>query len=1385
MTVGGGFGGGAWGGSPWGGAGSAEIAGNEECDLFIFEGADMQGILTAPYTTPFAGNVSEQFYNFPPPPAAPAGSLSPSGYGLGVYSGDLADSGFPTAVAGVHTIPLAGVPNTWTLEWTVVFERVPLNFNTDANHIYFGGSNDGGPVAGVLVSEQGLAYTGSVHYDGGELVLDAPVTLLPDTAQLVTLGREIVFRLVADGNTGIVLLYATALSDLLVSGHNLVAILPVITAGEVGFPPIDQAVFSVQGTASQPSRMVLERWCMSSTALVTNLPPVAIAGDDQAVRRCAIVRFDGSDSFDPEGVPVTYSWRLIDGPEQEVLITQVHDAATYPVGPPGGFTDKIHSVALGSAHALDPILAGDVINAGGTPVTIVTTGSDGNGFFVLLAQAAVPDGITGGSFKLLRQRGISDSTSAMPTFYPTAVGFYRFDLIVNDGNSNSESSVVSINVVESPLPRGVVPDMGFMFNYLSDFWRMVEDSPRVAVLWSALAQVVSTELYTLWQHEYSKSLRDIQRRFVRRWLHYDLLLGEPVPEFTTVRVVLGGVTSSTMDPLGVAGVEGTTLVISSDALTENATVIIEEADPVTAASLAFELSSKLQDIDSRFSVDVVVRRDSLEEVRIVADFPFTIEAGTSLPIFTVGQVNGALSGTGAIKFGTRSIRLDRSLTGLGLQEDDLLALDGEIFRIASVSDDLLDTYPSQRLTVKRELPANVPSDWFIGSKAASNLLDFYNGLVSLGDSLFLEVASTAGTTSSLLSETELIECVVLGAQETRSAEASAVAFDATPLGAVFVQPNTEIRVAKVVRRTYLPLDALVDDIPTLVEHVVIDDDEATLRRNVDYFLETFRGVSCIRFMSGMTTPYDIWEGELPPDRLWAEYTYIDNSETIESNFGIPAGLTVDQLSVLPDTVDYLSAVRGLWYAYLSGPTLYNLRVGTQILLGLPFAERQGVIEEIRTDFSPNTGRMLIRDTERTEIVRSYTFPESLDVEVNPDTGEQYAVGDTVEQFAPLVEGAEIIDYVKDPVWFQGMFNQGIIYEVEKYHRFMVRVDSAAFDLSALLLAKDFVLNLKPRITYPIFLVRKDLGYTDVDINDEMTAVVSLTLDDSPCGNLFSSHIYDDARPSIGPIAWTFANEANRLSFTPESGTPSVEGDLTGADVGRYALQLDNQTFWTLDSIGPTVWVQNGLGRYWNRFDNRQNEAPATSPVPNVPVDWAYDRYTTCPQDIVQLICCADLDAGPIEYDHCFAYDTPVTERIRTLDNPGPFVVPNGTTGLALTANGTDTVVNTGTLVRARLLIIGGPGVDPTDYELVIAVNAVDQTPEPFTAGVGYTELSTTLAIAVTAADVLTARIRHSDGSPRNPAWTDIRLALDVEGALWTFDDNLPAARYCGVRTIVS
>lgn len=1310
----GGIGRGAFGGAPWGGSEQEVLDQNpsSQFDLFCFEHCDpMLGILADPIITTIDGGNQFQL-NYPDPPPPPATTCD-----LGILSGELGNPAFSIANAVISAEPLSGVPNRWTTEWIFTLESAPTDFGDLVNrHIYLGSSDSAGPVAGIFISKMGIAYTGSIHHSAGNLVVDAPLQYLPDTASLVAEGVPIVCRLASDGTTGVTYLFFTKLADALLTGQQLVAVLPSIDAGDVGFPPIDQSIISVRGTTVSPTRAVFDRWCMASTILVANLPPVADAGGDQAIRFCSIAQLDGTGSFDPEGVQVLYSWRLINGPVDSSFVDDGNDGATFPQPVPTGFTDKFHSVSLQAVHAADNFQSGDVLFLNATAYDIVSTGTDVNGFFLLLTGELIADNLSGRPFKVLRQRGLSDPDTAKPTFFADVLGFYQFDLIVSDGALESQTSVTVVNVVDSPLPRGVLPDCEFIFSYLSDYWDAVENREVIVTYWSALAQVASSELLAAWQHDYSKSLRDIQRTFLRRWLHYDLVLGEPLPELTTIRTVFGGVSTVDIPAGGSAGIANSSFILSSGVHTTR-TINLLGVDPVTATQLAANLTSRLLEADSRYTAQVITLRSSGDQfVRINAPFPFTISS-SSVSVLADGSSGIATGGGTAL--GERTYKLDTAADGLGLQENDLLILGTSAYRISEVADDPSDDIPFQRLILKDVIPSVGVVTWSISGYVTSELLDFYNGLVVGGDACFFEVVDLTAASSSE-STTTLVQCDALGVSVGST---SALAFDPTPLNGAHALPDEfTVRLARVVRRTYLPVDSLVVDVPTLRDSIELVDDSRTLRRNLDYFIEEFRGLNSIHFVSGIDSSDDVWETEVPPDRLWAEYTYVDNNPVIEDNFGVLAEVTLDEIEALPGDVDYLSAVRGIWFAYMNGPTLFNLRVGAQILLGLPFAEQSGTIIEIRTDFSPTQGRILIRDSDRTEIVRSYTFPRSLDLEINPATKAVYAEGDAVVQFAPLVKGVEVVDYIADKTWFQGLLNQGIFLEIEKFHRFVIRVDSAAFNLSALLFVRDFILKIKPVYTYPLFLVQVKPNDTEVSITDTVRFKATIRMNDTGCVPPFSSFALDDARP--------------------------------------------------------------GGGGYWNQLDANAFAPAPTFPVPDSPIEWGLDAYNNCPEDSLTATSCSALPGPSIPLDSSFQLDTPILMSAKFSD-PGPIVVPNGGTGFSVTQQYGGTVPLTGTITSARVVIAGGPGSDPANYEFVVAINGVDTIFQAFTSGTFYTFVTTTVSVPVTTGNVLTARVRHAGGSPRSPAWTSVRIDVSSSDGTWTLDAVIPAGTYCSVRTLVS
>lgn len=1215
-----------------------------------------------------------------------------------------------------------GVPDAWTIEFNILESHLPPNLSDLVNsHVFIGASDPSGVCAGLFISAAGLAYTGAIHFDSSNnIVLDTPVQLLPDSQLLVEEGAYWTFRIATDLDTGTTYIYVTKQSDLILIGQQLRYVLPAIPSSTAAKTPPSQALISVRGTGVSESEIYLDTYSLGTGLVIPNLPPRADAGPDQSVNTCTVVLLDGSSSFDPDGANLTYGWRLLDTPLGSQFIFDGLDGITYPLSPtPTGFTNKFYSIALGVYNSHTTIPSGDVLIVAGLPYNIVSTGTDGSGFFAEIDGFDLPDSLAGAAFKYVLEHGISNPTQVKATFYPDIPGLYKFDLIVHDGDLSSLASEVVVNVVESPIPRGCVPDLSFMWGYLSDFWKLLEDPQRISVFWGGLAQIASAELLNLWQIEYSKSLRDIQRTWQRKWLRYELGMQED-PNFieeTTVRALFGGIESNDIPTSGLS-VGGQYLDVVLPPLNVTYRITMSGSGLFTASNIANQIAGQLQALSLLFTVTQIPNQaGTATHVRIDAPFAFSVAATSTLTAFPTGaHSNGVISGTAGTLPAVQAYKVDRSLLGVAIQNGDFLVLGSTAYRISSITSDPSDEFPLQRVTLLDSIPIGpVSPAWSISSQVVSQTLDFWDGYVVAGDIVNFEVITLA--TNAII----YVPTVALGACQNVT---GTLGVDASPIGYYLSQPTLySVFLHDLTRRQYTPIDPLVLDVPYLQEIInnvgVTNDDSQVLRRNVDFFIETFRGGPCIRFVVGTN---DVWQGGTPPDHMWAETTYLDNRSTIEANFGIPANFTLDDLSELPSNVDYLSTVQGLWYAYLNGPTLFNLRVGTQILLGLPFAEAAGTITEIRDDFSTSTGRILVQDTSNAEIVRSYSFPAALSVEINPATKAAYAVGDAVVQFAPLVQGVEVIDWVKNPTWFQGYLEQGSFYEIEKFFKFLVRTSAEAFDLNALLFVQTFINRIKPTYTYPIFVVEESVSDTDVSVSDSV--------------------------------------------------------DISGGTLELYAGPCTHGPPWGIS--GMYDQPRAGGGGWWNRYDWDGITTP-TAPDPTEPVPWAYDKEGNCPEYFIGAILTTTLVADtPIVYDSIFLFDIPLyTKEYLELGGRTTGIPGSASTGYSF---GQTPVLVAGSPQFLYVEIDGSNGGQNTFFLDILKNGSIVQTITIVKGYDGRDKENYPVSVTFALNDLVEIQIRSTGASGVSAGWHDA-LFVFGDGISWSYDSDVPAGTYQTYRSM--
>jgi hypothetical protein len=270
----------------------------------------------------------------------------------------------------------------------------------------------------------------SIH-PGTEATLDGSGSSDPDEDYPLTYSWQITSK--PGGSTAV-------LSD---SG----AVNPSFMADLFGDYMIELVVTDSEGAVSESDSVVISTW---------NTAPVADAGEDQAIIIPGMtVQLDGTQSWDDDGDPITYSWTLDQKPDGSAAELDDPASAT-----PTFVTDVYGEYAI-TLVVEDPWVSSEpdsvtvsfenvqpVADAGGNQSVMVgdTVGLDGiashddNLDPLTFAWSVVskPEG---------SQAQLSDPQAVQPIFVADRAGTYVVSLVVNDGWVDSEPANVTIEAI--------------------------------------------------------------------------------------------------------------------------------------------------------------------------------------------------------------------------------------------------------------------------------------------------------------------------------------------------------------------------------------------------------------------------------------------------------------------------------------------------------------------------------------------------------------------------------------------------------------------------------------------------------------------------------------------------------------------------------------------------------------------------------------------------------------------------------------------------------------------------------------------------------------------------------------------------------------------------
>jgi YVTN family beta-propeller protein len=250
-----------------------------------------------------------------------------------------------------------------------------------------------------------------------------------------------------------------------------------------------------------------------------NVAPIADAGADQSVYVGDLVTLDGSNSWDPDGDSLTFSWAFVSIPEASTATlanpTSVNPTFTADVSGTyvvslvvnDGIVDSepdtvsistINVAPIADAGPDQSVYVGDLVTLDGSG----SSDPDGDPITFMWAFVSVPEGSTA---------TLSDSTSIYPTFVADVAGIYVVSLVVNDGIVDSEPDRVTISAVTKAT--AAISKTQELIDKINDLDSEVFKNPNMK---KALTNKLNAVIEKIENGEYEEALKKLENDILRK-----------------------------------------------------------------------------------------------------------------------------------------------------------------------------------------------------------------------------------------------------------------------------------------------------------------------------------------------------------------------------------------------------------------------------------------------------------------------------------------------------------------------------------------------------------------------------------------------------------------------------------------------------------------------------------------------------------------------------------------------------------------------------------------------------------------------------------------------------------------------------------------------------
>lgn len=1169
--------------------------------------------------------------------------------------------------AGFRLLGMA-IPESFTFEFDLLLTpNLPKSFENPNNRLFIAAVNQQGATAGLLFSYQGIAVAAAPD-DPSPTPLGGSASLLVD--EKGALHTSITVRISVDAPAGFmsIMLAPTALAYDPQTGGTVWADSPDLvlqytvplrsTTLQIGEGVILQATACSADKLKElytnytgPGQGVLAG--VGSLRLATGVIPLSIRPTAVASAAAQVMAgrpfvLRGIDSYSPIGNPLSFNWEIEASPDGSTAVLEGATASVLEVGAdllvryrtPTSISNAFSVVVEEQAGIEFPLhvsFASGVLrillemqfdNLGN--LVPRTTGEDVVASFnSSFSPAYCPDvaeafqvgvGSSGGSTPLtpgiyLFAGGAAGAGSTLPSprFIPDLPGRYRFTLVVDDGIRPSVKAAVTVLAQMTEQLMGHRPNADYIFQNVSDFWNLVPDRAQLSTVWSATMQVISAEMLAAMQSDHSKTLRDISRRYQRRWLNYSTV-ATPAQDATLVipgkRGILGVTVPTVLQGYGsaIATVDGTfdaepilagTRVLLRNSVEPPKIIPVSKTSNVPGTTNAWRLHA---DAPQFTQYRLVGSSTSGHFVPDPTD-PSVLESvlftshNLSMSQFDVNRdVVRVDLGGGTIVVRAVEVNPVKGPPGqLARMENTLQLLKsvGSPPQSESIGAQPVDDRVFAWEHLRRAHGSHVTVTPYFQYPPATDLQEFK---ILLGDLAAVEVTDPGTGVAQVIhlpvvavdSGTVFVQWATLLTQLSVLSPGGPAGDGSTPWGLEDL-PTWSTRLRGFVRTQRVPGFTELVSVPYLGSTV-----EAKLFENTDYgvdqgdvqFRDWLSGTGIVVAGSEDVTlvsvqmhsdfPVDptiealqsagadvlvLGEGDagtyrivgrpavnkftldravliggrypvrvprfhyraIPDALLWAEVSHFDNYKMIEGRFGLYVGMPRSLLVDAP-RADYLSVVRSLWFAYLSGPTLHNMRLPIQAFLGLPFAEADGQITHIEEATPQQPGQVVVVST--AGVTYTYSYPYGVDLGINPRSGRKFRAAPLdlaggipeqddwladarIERFTSLVEVVEVADYISNPdLLDRELRGQDL---TRRYHTFMVDVPlRVAQSTRTFPLIRSFLQEAKSAHTNYI-LVGSFACVDDIEVTDVLNVHATIMLHDG-----LGTAPFTAPKASVGP-----------------------------------------------------------------------------------------------------------------------------------------------------------------------------------------------------------------------------------------------------------------------------